>query len=226
MVCPGFALLQGLHNAYTLCLSWFVCVLQICAVTAQAPFVCDSATIDSVRSQFPPDLNGASLGQSCSQHSSTIISSVSNETAWRYLGCLPEIKSLIIATCSSQDSPNLTLPAEWGAAVSFPNLVELIIDGKMITGTLPEAWGSPHSFPQLINLTVKGTTFLEGPLPETWGSNGSMPLLKSLVMHTNDNDIGSQLPPACVAPLHHNQLVTLLFSLRRSVSRMHPTVKA
>lgn len=153
--------------------------------------LCDSATIESVRSAFQADLKYAGLRQSCSRHNTTVISSVTNETAWRYLGCLPELKSLTIATCSYGSNQNLTLPAEWGASASFPNLVELIIEGRMITGTLPEAWGSPRSFPQLLNLTVKGSTFLEGPLPESWGSNTSMPLLKSLVIHTDDDDTGS-----------------------------------
>lgn len=151
-----------------------------------------------MRSEFQLDLNSARLGQYCRRHNPTVVLSVNNQTAWRYLGCLPEIKSLVIAipTCNNE-GPNVTLPADWGAAASFPNLAELIIEDGKINGTLPAAWGSPNSFPQLVNLTLRGSSFLQGPLPESWGSNGSMPRLKSLVMHANRGNAQGQSLLVC-----------------------------
>lgn len=104
------------------------------------------------------------------------------------------------------EGPNVTLPAEWGAAASFPNLVELIIEDGKINGTLPAAWGSPDSFPQLVNLTLKGSSFLQGPLPESWGGIGSMPRLKSLVMHANRDDAQGQSLLVGATVSHHTQL--------------------
>lgn len=155
--------------------------------TAQVSLTCAPATVASVRSEFQNQLpQSVSYLLHNSLYRSTVIESFSNETAWRYLGCLPEITSLTVqfgTNLYSNPEVNTDLPAEWGSAGSFPNLQQLVIKNGNVNGTLPEAWGSPNSFPKLDNLTVLDTPLLEGPLSASWGSNGSFPLLKSLVLH-------------------------------------------
>ena len=117
-VCSADLIFQGVASA-SVCLA----LSQVHMSIAQVPFQCDTATVVSVRSEFQSQLQPV-LGYSpqTSDSLSTVIDSVGNATAWRYLGCLPEIISLVISIYDRKSVKfSLTLPAEWGLNGSFPN---------------------------------------------------------------------------------------------------------
>ncbi len=150
---------------------------------AHAIFSCDPGTVTDVRNHFGdqlPQTYGVAALPENNFYNTSIINRFSNDTAWRYLGCLPEITVLTIWI-----EQNTTLPDEWGAAGSFLNLEMLVLASDYLLGSLPEAWGAPFSFPQLDNMTIIDSRQLEGPLPESWGQNGSFAGLRSLVMYNN-----------------------------------------
>ena len=62
-------------------------------------------------------------------------------------------------------------------AGAFPLLQQLYLDYNGLHGTLPSNWGANSSFPQLATLNLAGNT-LFGPLP-AWGNpaSSSLPVL-------------------------------------------------
>ncbi len=128
---------------------------------AHAIFSCDPGTVTDVRTHFGdqlPQRYGVAALAEGNFYNATIIETFGNDTAWRYLGCLPEITVLTIWILQ-----NTTLPGEWGAAGSFLNLEMLVLASNDLLGSLPEAWGAPFSFPQLDNVTIIHSSQLRGP---------------------------------------------------------------
>lgn len=150
--------------------------------------VCDPDTIANVQQHFADQLQICRVNSGCAgvvnyrnSYATIRISHYSNETAWQYLGCIPNMTVLTLASTSL----NSVLPAQWGLPGMFPQLQWLTITNTNLTGTLPEAWGlNNNSFPQLTNLTLTGNPRLEGPLPASWGSHGSFPMLEALTIYS------------------------------------------
>lgn len=155
--------------------------------SAQDEAVCDPDTIASVQQHFADQLQICEANSGCGGvfnlqnfYATTSITHYSNETAWQYLGCLPNITVLTLRSTLL----NSILPAQWSSPGMFPQLQWLTITDTNLTGTLPEAWGMYNkSFPQLTNLTLNGNPGLAGPLPASWGGNGSFPSLQALTIY-------------------------------------------
>ena len=159
--------------------------------SAQSEPVCDPDTVASVQQHFADQLRICQATSACGGvfnyenfYNTTSITHYSNETAWQYLGCIPDITVLTLGSTLL----NSTLPAQWALPGMFPQLRWLTITGTNLTGSLPEAWGMHNnSFPQLTNLTLEGNPRLEGPLPVSWGSNGSFSNLQALTIYNTLN---------------------------------------
>lgn len=164
-------------------------VLLSPGTSTQDQGVCDPDTVAGVQQHFADQLQICPVNSGCAgtvnyrnQYATISISEYTNETAWQYLGCIPNITVLTLVSRSL----NSVLPAQWGLPGMFPQLQWLTITSTNLTGTLPEAWGlNNNSFPQLTNLTLMGNPLLEGPLPASWGSRGSFPKLEALIIYSN-----------------------------------------
>ena len=101
---------------------------------AHAIFLCDPATITDVHNHFGDQLPQRDYMAALPEntfYNTSIIDRFSSDTAWRYLGCLPEITVLTIWI-----QQNTTLPDEWGAAGSFPNLKMLVLASDNLARSL------------------------------------------------------------------------------------------
>ena len=153
--------MPGILQAAAMALRHTLVSVAMQVQVAHAIFSCDPGTVTDVRTHFGdqlPQVYGVAALPGNNYYTTTIIDRFSNDTAWRYLGCLPEITVLTIWI-----EQNTTLPDEWGAAGSFLNLEMLVLASNHLLGSLPEAWGAPFSFPQLDNVTIIHSQQLRGP---------------------------------------------------------------
>jgi len=60
-----------------------------------------------------------------------------------------------------------TLPATWGSASVFQQLLSLDVSQNMLDGGLPEAWGESPAWPQLRRLSLAANN-LSGTIPDSW----------------------------------------------------------